>query len=120
MGSEYKDNEKDNHNEYARKFALRLSSLRNNSGSSAREMSLALDHNHAYINSIENAKAFPTMDVFFSMCDYLNVSPAEFFIEFNQDKTSDKRTQIHEYIALLSDAQVDFIHALLSDITRRN
>ena len=46
---------------------------------SAREMSLALGQNPSYINRIENGKALPSMQGFFSICDYLKITPAEFF-----------------------------------------
>ena len=46
---------------------------------SAGEMSLALGQNPSYINRIENGKALPSMQGFFSICDYLKITPAEFF-----------------------------------------
>ena len=46
---------------------------------SAREMSLALGQNPSYINRIENGKALPSMQGFFSICEYLKITPAEFF-----------------------------------------
>ena len=60
-------------------FSQRLSNLRTNKGISARDMSLSLGQNPGYINSIENGKAFPTMSNFFSICEFLGVSPKEFF-----------------------------------------
>ena len=42
-------------------------------------MSLALGQNDSYINRIENGKAFPSMPVFFYICEYLNVTPQEFW-----------------------------------------
>ena len=46
---------------------------------SAGEMSLALGQNPSYINRIENGKALPSMQGFFSICEYLKITPAEFF-----------------------------------------
>lgn len=61
-------------------FGARLSELRVGGGqNSAREMSLALGQNPSYINRIENGKALPSMQGFFSICDYLKITPAEFF-----------------------------------------
>lgn len=61
-------------------FGSRLSELRVGGGqNSAREMSLALGQNPSYINRIENGKALPSMQGFFSICDYLKITPAEFF-----------------------------------------
>lgn len=60
-------------------FPLRLSKLREQAGVSARDMSLSLAQNETYINSIENGKSFPSMTSFFVICDFLNISPSEFF-----------------------------------------
>ena len=60
-------------------FAERLSFLRAQKNVSAREMSLAIGQNGSYINRIENKLAFPSMQAFFYICEYLEISPAEFF-----------------------------------------
>lgn len=72
-------------------FAERLSSLRVQKNISAREMSLALGQNESYINRIENKLAFPSMQMFFYICEYLNITPKDFFdtdisepIKFNE------------------------------------
>ena len=62
-----------------KKFAERLSELRLLSGVSAREMSLALGQGSGYINNIENGRNLPSMSAFFAICDYLRISPMEFF-----------------------------------------
>lgn len=64
---------------YEDDFPLRLAQLRNNKGVSARDMSLSIGQNHAYINNIENGKALPSMAVFFYICEYLDITPADFF-----------------------------------------
>ena len=60
-------------------FSFRLSLLRENANVSAREMSLAIGQNAGYINSIESCRAFPSMESFFLICDYLQITPGEFF-----------------------------------------
>ena len=60
-------------------FALRLIKLREQKNVSAREMSLAIGQNENYINGIENKKNYPSMDNFFYICEYLGVTPSEFF-----------------------------------------
>ena len=50
-------------------------------GVSARDMSLSLGQNHGYINSIESGKTFPTMTNFFYICEYLHITPKDFFDE---------------------------------------
>lgn len=60
-------------------FVERLATLRGMKNISAREMSLSIGQNRNYINQIENKKTFPTMQGFFYICEYLQVTPKEFF-----------------------------------------
>jgi len=60
-------------------FATRLSQLRIQKGVSARDMSLSIGQNPNYIFSIESGKMLPSMSVFFFICDYLRITPSEFF-----------------------------------------
>lgn len=60
-------------------FAKRLFELRSEKNVSARDMSLSLGQSESYINKIENRKALPSMNMFFYMCEYLDVTPGEFF-----------------------------------------
>lgn len=68
---------------YENFFIEGLSSLRNQKNVSASEMSLALGQNGSYINRIENKQTFPSMQAFFYICEYLQVSPHDFFDETN-------------------------------------
>lgn len=63
------------------RFCERLAQLRTNAGISARDMSLTLGQNPGYINQIENKRMYPSMEMFFIICDFLKVSPQEFFSE---------------------------------------
>jgi transcriptional regulator with XRE-family HTH domain len=60
-------------------IAVRLAQLRTQKGVSARDMSLSLGQSINYINMIENKKTYPSMTVFFYICEYLGVTPQEFF-----------------------------------------
>lgn len=60
-------------------FAERLSTLRQEKGVSARDMSRSIGQNENYINNIENKKAFPSMTSFFYICEFLKITPAAFF-----------------------------------------
>ena len=64
---------------YEEQFAKRLAQLRAQKGVSAREMSLAIGQGPAYINNIENQHKLPSMTGFFYICEYLGLSPREFF-----------------------------------------
>ncbi len=61
----------------------RLAKLRIQKGVSARDMSLSLGQANNYINNIENKKSLPAMQSFFYICEYLGVTPQEFFDEGN-------------------------------------
>lgn len=68
-------------NNYEDLFYDRLTQLRSAKKVSARDMSLSIGQNPGYINGLENEKGLPSMTVFFYICDYLNVTPKEFFDE---------------------------------------
>lgn len=57
----------------------RLAELRMQKGVSARDMSLSLGQANNYINTIENKKSLPSMQSFFYICEFLNITPQEFF-----------------------------------------
>ena len=64
-------------------FSKRLAQLRIAKGVSARDMSLSLGQSENYINQIENLKTFPSMIVFFYICECFGISQQEFFDEGN-------------------------------------
>lgn len=64
---------------FEEEFPIRLAKLRTKKGVSARDMSLSIGQNAGYINNIETGKALPSMSAFFFICEYLNISPQEFF-----------------------------------------
>lgn len=70
-----------------KEFGLRLSKLRTDKGLSARDMSLSIGQNPGYINSIETGKSLPSMSAFFYICDYLGITPMEFFDTQNEQPT---------------------------------
>ena len=65
--------------QYDKQFSARLSQLRMNKGVSAREMSLDIGQNPAYINNIETGKSFPSFMGFLYICEYLQITPEAFF-----------------------------------------
>lgn len=72
----------------------RLAKLRTQKGVSARDMSLSLGQANNYINNIENRKSLPSMQAFFYICEYLDVTPQEFF-----DAGNDQPEALRELIA---------------------
>ena len=71
----------------------RLAKLRTQKGVSARDMSLSLGQANNYINNIENKKSLPAMQSFFYICEYLGVTPQEFFDEANPNPGVHGRSQ---------------------------
>jgi transcriptional regulator with XRE-family HTH domain len=68
---------------YDKFIADRLAQLRHVKEMSARDMSLSMGQNENYINQIENQKMLPSMQTFFYICEFLEITPQEFFDEFN-------------------------------------
>lgn len=62
----------------------RIAQLRMQKGYSARDMSISLGQNDTYINKIENRKALPSLSGLFYICEYLSITPQEFFDYENQ------------------------------------
>ena len=60
-------------------FRKRITELREQKKVSARDMSLSIGQNPSYIHFIETGKSMPSMSVFLFICDYLGITPSEFF-----------------------------------------
>lgn len=57
----------------------RLTQLRMKKGVSEYQMSLDLGHSKSYIQSISSGRALPSMSEFLVICEYLGITPQEFF-----------------------------------------
>lgn len=101
---------------YEEDFPLRLAQLRNKKGVSARDMSLSIGQNHAYINNIESGKALPSMAIFFYICEYLNITPAEFFD--TDSKNPVKLKNVIEDLKRLNDKQLDNIADIVKGLIK--
>ncbi len=66
-------------------FHKRLAELRLRADVSARDMSLSIGQSESYISNIENGHNLPSMAAFFYICEYLKVTPREFFDLESQD-----------------------------------
>lgn len=92
-------------------FAWRLAQLRIQAGVSARDMSLSMGQSQGYINKIENMQNLPSMSGFFYICEYLGITPMEFF-DYSTASPSKVR-RIVEQLKGLTDKQLDAIITLL-------
>ena len=98
-------------------FAERIALLRNKKNVSAREVSLSIGQNGSYINRIENKLAFPSMQSFFSICEYFQISPQEFFDENNPAPI--KIDQIIEELKKLDSIQLDTVMAVAKGLQHK-
>lgn len=57
----------------------RITELRIQKNISEYKMSLDLGHSKSYIQSISSGKALPSMSEFLYICEYLDITPKEFF-----------------------------------------
>ena len=98
-------------------FALRLAKLRTEMGQSAREMSLRMGQNPGYINNIESGKSTPSLSGIFYICEFLGITPSEFF-----DLDTESPGKINDIVRdlkHLDSAQLDVIAALAKTMQKR-
>ena len=98
-------------------FALRLARLREKKGVSARDMSLSIGQNPGYINNIESGKSLPSLSGILYICEYLGVTPSEFFDM--ESKNPAKIEEIVKDMKRLDDKQLDAIAAIVKELIRR-
>ena len=97
-------------------FVERLVNLRMDKGVSARDMSLSLGQNAGYINNIESGLNFPSMTVFFYICEYLGITPKEFF---DTDIVNPAKTnELYEESKKLNSRQLNLLIALVKEMKR--
>ena len=99
-----------------KEFSLRLSQLREDMSVSARDMSLSLGFSENYINNIENLRSFPSMTVFFYICEYLGITPKEFFD--TESKSPAKEKELLEAVKGLSPEQLDTLITLAKGLKK--
>ena len=99
---------------YERKFIDRLIQLRIQKGVSARDMSLSIGQSESYINKIENGVSLPSMSTFFYICEYFDITPAQFFEdEIECPETMKNRL---ENLKHLSSEQLKHLNSIIEDI----
>ncbi|MBP3484990.1 MAG: helix-turn-helix transcriptional regulator [Oscillospiraceae bacterium] len=91
----------------------RITRLRLKKGVSEYQMSYDLGHSRGYIYNISSGKSLPPMSEFFSICDYFNITPAEFF-----DDGKSNPALIQEAISGLSQLSDDDVLLVLNLVNR--
>ncbi|MFR9543394.1 MAG: helix-turn-helix transcriptional regulator [Rikenellaceae bacterium] len=103
-------------NIYINDFSNRLVQLRQQKNISARDMSLSLGQGHSFIHSIESGNNFPTMLNFFYMCQFLDISPKDFF-DYGKPHSTKMAAMIEE-LEKLSDEQFDCIASVIAHMKK--
>ena len=98
-------------------IAKRVAQLRLQKGISARDMSLSLGQSESYINKIENKKAQPSINGLYYICEYLGITPMEFFDEGNA--SPDKLQEIITDLKLLNSEQLSMVASLIKEINKK-
>ena len=97
-------------------FIKRLVDLRMNKGVSARDMSLSIGQSQSYINNIENGINLPSMTIFFYICEYLGITPKEFFDIEAKDPT--KENELLNAVKGLDREQLDTLITLAKGLKK--
>ena len=97
-------------------FSLRLAQLREKKGVSARDMSLSIGQNPGYINNIESGKSMPSLSGIFYICEYLGISPSDFFDLDNQNPN--KLLEVINDLKRLNDKQLVAVSMIVKEIIR--
>ena len=97
-------------------FIKRLVDLRMNKGVSARDMSLSIGQSQSYINNIENGVNLPSMTIFFYICEYLGITPKEFFDIEVKDPT--KESELLDAVKGLNREQLDNLITLAKGLKK--
>lgn len=97
-----------NYEEFIRNRITKLRMLKN---VSEYQMSLDLGHSKSYIQSISSGRALPSMSEFISICEYLGVTPKEFFDDENSNPVL--HGEIIDVVKDMQDKDIELILALL-------
>ena len=97
-------------------LSQRLAQLRQAKGVSARDMSLSLGQSPSYINRIENKANFPSMQSFFYICEYLGITPADFFDVENQNPAEYR--ELFRQLNRLAPSDLELVKAIIKRCQR--
>lgn len=87
----------------------RISELRIQKEVSEYKMSFDLGHSKGYIQSISSGRALPSMPEFLYICDYLGITPKDFF-----DPEQEEPQLIRELVESTQNLDADDLKALIN------
>ena len=93
----------------------RLTQLRMQKEVSEYKMSLDLGHSKSYIQSIASGRAMPSMSEFLYICEYLGVTPREFF-----DGETEEPQLVQKLCELARSMEAADLNALIAVAQRLN
>lgn len=100
--------------DYLNWFPSRITELRTQRGISARDMSLSLGQSESYINKIENKRTLPSMSGFIYICEYLGITPQDFF---NVDSPAPQKSkEVLSALNKLTASQAEHVMMIIRDI----
>lgn len=94
----------------------RITKLRIEKNVSERQMSADLNKSSGYIQNISSGKSLPKMHEFLSICEYFNITPAEFFNE-KLDSTR-KQRELMSALEGLEEDDMELLLGLIDAIQR--
>ena len=102
--------------EYENSVRMRITQLRQRQHISEHKMSLDLGKSGSYMRNISTGKALPSMHEFLRICDYLGVTPQEFFTGAG-DETD--RINIFNRLQDLDDGDIQKLQIILDWIEEK-
>lgn len=95
----------------------RITDLRIKKGVSEYQMSLDLGHSRSYMQNIASGRSKPSIEEFLYMCEYLNVSPRDFFDESNTEPILVQKAL--DGMRTLSDRDLIFLLSMIDRLNER-
>ena len=91
----------------------RITELRMQKGISEYKMSMDLGHNKSYIAHISSGRTMPSLQELLYICEYLEVSPSDFF-----DETASNPILVQQAYSMLKELDQEDILAIISIMNR--
>ncbi len=95
----------------------RITALRTQKGISEYKMSLDLGHSKGYIQGISSGRALPSMYEFLYMCDYLGITPKEFFD--SEIENPEKVERLYTLSKNMTDDDLDILIATAERLNKK-
>lgn len=88
----------------------RITQLRVERNISEYELSYALGFSKSYVNMISREKNLPSMNAFLAICDYFEITPAEFFVPYFNEEMDE---MLHMFLDL-NETEREWIKTMMS------